>query len=197
MATRSGRRPGDSGTRKAILDAARHVFASEGFDGATIRKVAAAAEVDPKLVHHYYGTKHDLFVAAIELPADPATVIEQLVAGPRRQLGERLTRWFLAVMADPSSGSRLEALVRTAATDPDGAVMLRQFLQAAILIPLAGRLDVPDAELRVALAQSQLVGLLLARQIIGVDALRNAEHDALVAAVAPTVQRYLTGRVRP
>lgn len=196
MATRSGRRPGESGTREAILDAARHVFAAEGFDGATIRKVAAAAWVDPKLVHHFYGTKHDLFVAAIDLPADPATVIDHLLAGPRRQLGERVTRWFLAVMADPSSGSRLEALVRTAATGADGAAMLRQFLQTAILRPLAGRLDVPDAELRVALAHSQLVGLLLARQIIGVDALRDAEHDALVAAVAPTVQRYLTGRVR-
>lgn len=196
MATRSGRRPGESGTREAILDAARHVFAAEGFDGATIRKVAAAAWVDPKLVHHFYGTKHDLFVAAIDLPADPATVIDHLLAGSRRQLGERVTRWFLAVMADPSSGSRLEALVRTAATDAAGAAMLRQFLQTAILRPLAGRLDVPDAELRVALAHSQLVGLLLARQIIGVDALRDAEHDALVAAVAPTVQRYLTGRVR-
>lgn len=197
MGGRPGRRAGDSGTRQAILDAARRVFGAEGFDGATIRQIAAGAGVDTKLVHHFFGTKQGLFVAAVELPADPSSVVEDLVAGSPSRLGERIARWFLTVTEDPSSRARFEALIRSAASDARAAAMLRQFLQAAVLRPLAARLAVPDPELRVALAHSQLIGLFMARHVIGVEALRHADIEVLVAALAPGIQRCLTGSIEP
>ena len=81
-----GRRPGAPDTRAAVLAAARAAFAAKGFGGTTIRAVAADAGVDPALVHHYFGTKDDLFLAAMELPVDPREVIG---AGHRRVRSRR------------------------------------------------------------------------------------------------------------
>ena len=78
--SRGGRRSGDSGTREAILDAARAQFAQRGYHGATIRAIAAAAEVDPALVHHFYGTKEALFAAAMRLPVVPSEVLTAALA---------------------------------------------------------------------------------------------------------------------
>src|SRR5512140_313481 len=101
-APRRGRRPGAPDTRAAILDAARSAFAEKGFGGTTIRGVAAEAGVDAALVHHYFGTKDDLFVAALELPVDPRQAIAPaLVDGPDGA-GERLLRVFLGVWGDPA-----------------------------------------------------------------------------------------------
>ena len=92
---RSGRRPGDSGTRAAILEAAKDSFAASGYDATTIRGVARAAAVDPALVHHFFGTKEQLFGAAMELPVDPAVLVPALLAEGTDGLGERLVRMFL------------------------------------------------------------------------------------------------------
>ena len=46
-------------------------FAEKGYDGASVRGIARAADVDPALVHHYFGTKEQVFVAAMELPFEP------------------------------------------------------------------------------------------------------------------------------
>ena len=72
-ARHAGRRAGESGTREAILAAARAQFADHGYDGATIRTIAAAAGVDPALVHHFHGSKEKLFAAAMRLPSLPGT----------------------------------------------------------------------------------------------------------------------------
>ena len=68
---RSGRRPGNQDTRSSILEAARRTFAEKGFDKASIRAIAAGAEVDPALVHHYFGTKEKLFLASMNAPINP------------------------------------------------------------------------------------------------------------------------------
>ena len=102
--SRGGRRAGDSGTREAILDAARPPFAEHGYDGATIRGIAADAGVDPALVHHFYGTKERLFAAAMRLPVVPSEVLTAAFAevaggagsGPGG-LGEHLVRMALTV----------------------------------------------------------------------------------------------------
>ncbi len=77
---------GDSGTREAIARGSRAQFAELGYHGATIRGIAAAAEVDPALVHHFYGTKEALFAAAMQLPVVPSEV---LTAALRRPAGRR------------------------------------------------------------------------------------------------------------
>jgi len=84
---RTGRRPGRSGTREAILAAARESFTAAGYDGASIRNIAERASVDPALVHHYYGSKRELFIAAIELPLDVTVVLDRVLAGERDRVG--------------------------------------------------------------------------------------------------------------
>lgn len=86
--TRTGRRTGDSGTREAILAAAREQFAEHGYDGATIRAIAAAAAVDPALVHHFYGSKERLFAAAMQLPFVPSEMITAALAEIADRPGE-------------------------------------------------------------------------------------------------------------
>jgi len=98
---RTGRRPGVSGAREAILEAARGAFTERGYERATIRVVAASAGVDPALVHHYFGNKRQLFVAAMSLPVNPAQIIEGLVAANETDtLGERTLRTMLTVWDD-------------------------------------------------------------------------------------------------
>jgi AcrR family transcriptional regulator len=191
---RRGRRPGDPQvTRQAILKAARATFGADGYERATIRAVAAAAGVDPSLVHHYFGTKAELFVAAHEVPISPATMRAAL-AGGEGTLGERVTRLYLG--AALREGSAFESLVRAAMTHPPAREMLRQFIERGVLDTLAPRLQTPDARFRIMLAGAHLMGLFMARRVLGVDALRDVAFDRLVAAVAPAIDRYLTGDLK-
>jgi len=190
---RSGRRPGSADTRGSILEAARTAFAASGYDATTIRAIATAAGVDPALVHHYFGTKEAVFVAALEFPFDPGTMVPTLLAGPREDLGERLVRLLLAIWADPAGREPVTALLRSAMTHEAAATMLREFLTRALVGRLAPMLDLADAELRAAVAGSHLVGLALVRYVVRVEPLASATDDEVVALVAPTIQRYLLG----
>lgn len=193
---RTGRRAGDSGARAAILQAARHSFGTVGFRATTIRGVAREAAVDPALVHHYYGTKTALFAAALELPADPAVVVPQLLAGGVDGLGERLVTTFLRLWdAAPGHGPVL-ALLRSAVSDDAAAHALRETLVAAVLQPLTTATGAGDAEWRASLLASQMSGLLFARFVLRLEPLASASPEQVAAAVGPTVDRYLTGQVR-
>jgi AcrR family transcriptional regulator len=192
---RTGRRPGASGTREAILDAARRVFASQGYQRATIRGVADLAGVDPALVHHYFGTKQALFVAAVQLPVNPVEHLTVVLAEDPDQAGRRLVETFLALWDHAADRSPLLALVRSAVGDEAAASMLREFITAEVLGPVARRLGSPDALLRATLVGSQLVGLIMARYIIKVEPLASVPAARVAAAVGPTLQRYLTGDI--
>ena len=192
-AGRTGRRPGDSGTREAILTAARSSFGSAGYRATTIRGVARAAGVDPALVHHYFGTKDQLFAAAMQLPVDPVQLLPRLLSGGVDGLGERLVRNFLGVWdATPGQGPLL-ALLRSALGHEEAAAMLRDFLTSAILTPLARAAGGSSAELRAALAASQMVGLAVTRYVLRLEPLASAHVDTVAGAAGPTLQRYLTG----
>jgi AcrR family transcriptional regulator len=192
---RTGRRPGVSGTREAILDAARRAFAEQGYQRATIRGVAELAGVDPALVHHYFGTKQELFVAAVRLPVNPVEQLAAVLAAEPDQVGLRLVEAFLSIWDHAAGQNPLLALIRSAVTDEQAAAMLREFITEEVLGPLARRLGSPDARLRATLAGSQLIGLAVARYIIRVEPLASAPSAQVAAIVGPTVQRYLTGDV--
>lgn len=189
---RSGRRPGESGTREAIVRAARRLFADLGYDRTTIRAIAAEAGVDAALVVHFFGSKQQLFLVVVELPFEPAAVLPRLLAGDRAGVGERLARFLVAVLEDPDGRGRLTGIVRAAASEPEAARMLRELITERIVTPLADTLGVEDARLRANLVGSQVVGLVMARYVVGVEPLASLAPDALVRAVAPTFQRYLT-----
>jgi AcrR family transcriptional regulator len=179
-----------------VLAAARTAFAEKGFDGATIRGIAAAAGVDPALVHHYFGTKDALFLAAVDAPADPEDLLPEVLAGGVDALGVNVLRMFLRVWDGPAQPAGL-ALIRSAVGSEWTARLLREFLVTRVLRRVVGTLDAPpeEREARGALVASQLVGLVMARYVLRLEPLASASPESLVAALAPTLQRYLTGDV--
>ena len=130
-----GRRPGSSGTREAILAAARERFAEVGYDRTRIRDVAGDAGVDAALVHYFFKSKDGLFVAAMELPFRPAEVIAPVLAEGVDGLGERMARRMLTVWDENTPA--LLALVNSASSHPGAALALREF----VLSEIVGRLS--------------------------------------------------------
>jgi AcrR family transcriptional regulator len=190
---RTGRRPGASDTRSKVFLAARTSFGERGFEGATIRDIALRAGVDPALVHHYFGSKQQLFVAAMEFPFDPALMVARLLDGPDDEVGDRFVRFILELWETPANRSLLLGVVRSASTDPVAAAMLRRLLAEGPFLALARAIDRPDAALRATLVGSQLIGLAMARYVVAVEPLASASTETLVRALGPTVQRYLAG----
>jgi len=188
---RTGRRPGRSDTRERILEVARGLFGERGFDGVSVRSVAAEAGVDAALVHHYFGTKQRLFVAAMELPFDVERMIPVLVAGPPGETGARLAQIFLSIWEDPVARAPLLGMLRSAVSDPGAAAMIREFVLSHVVAPIVAALGTPDPELRVTLIGSHLIGIALGRYILRIEPLASISRETLVAAVAPTFQRYL------
>jgi len=191
--SRRGPRAGGADTRQAVLDAARARFAAHGYDGTRLRDVAADAGVDVALVSYFFGSKDGLFAAAMEFPVNPAELVAELMGDGIDGLGERLVRRFLTLW--DAAGSPLVALVRSASSNEQAAALVRGFVEREILGRIAAAIDAPEPELRAALAGSQMVGLIMARYIVRVEPIAGAEPEVLVAAVGPTLQRYLTGDV--
>jgi AcrR family transcriptional regulator len=190
---RTGRRPGGQDTRGRILAAARTMFGERGFDGTTIRGVAVGAGVDPALVHHYFGSKQRLFVAAMEIPVDFDAAVATVLAGPRDELGEQFVLLVLRLWEAPSMRALMLGLVRSATSDAAAAGMLREVLAEGPFLALARAIDLPDASLRATLVGTQVVGLAMARYVVRVEPIASAEPAMLARAVGPTIQRYLTG----
>jgi len=188
-----GRRTGDSGTRAAILAAAREAFGAQGYGATSVRAVARTAQVDPSLVLHFFGSKDGLFEAVLALPIDPATVVAGLLAEGSDGLGERVVRTFLAVWdGSPGQGPML-AMLRSAVSHEDSAAMLRDLLLRVILRPLAVGAGGDHPDRRAALLASQVVGLAMTRYVLRMEPVASAPADELAPLIGPTLQRYLTG----
>lgn len=195
---RTGRRRGNVDTRADILAAARVQFAERGYDGASLRGIARAAGVDPALVHHYFAGKSGLFAEVMQLPVNPAEVLPVLLDVDVADLGATFLRFFLGLWEEPRSGPQMLAWIRSSLASEDGTARLREFVGGEVLRRIAGRLpDAGQAELRAALAASQLIGLAIGRYLIRVPPLVVVSVDELVAQVGPTLQRYLTGPLLP
>ena len=190
--TRRGRRPGTPETRDAILGAARASFAAAGFAGTTIRGVAAAAGVDPALVHHYFGTKDDLFMASLELPVDPRELLRPVVEAGPDGAGERLLLTFLGVWDQPELQLPLLAVARSVIS-AEGDRLVRDGFIPVVVGPVLSRLVRDRPEERIPLVTSQVIGLIVARYVLRIEPLASTPADVVAARVGPTVQRYLTG----
>jgi AcrR family transcriptional regulator len=189
---RSGRRPGTAETRDAILTAARSEFGARGFDGATIRAIAAAAGVDPALVMYFFGSKQQLFLDSIQLTLKPGEALPHLLDAGVEAIGERLTRFYLGLWEDPETREAVAAIVRSAFSHEGAAEVIRGFLTSEVFGRLAEHLPGPNPELRIELAGSHLVGLAIARHILRAEPLASADIEDVIRQVAPTIQRYLT-----
>ncbi|MGC4112756.1 MAG: TetR family transcriptional regulator [Nocardioides sp.] len=191
---RRGRRPGAPDTRTTILDAARTAFAERGFAGTTIRSVASAAGVDAALVHHYFGSKDDLFLAAMELPVDPRDTIGPALQGGAEGAGERLLRVFLSLWDDPEVSPALVGIVRSA-LQPGGERLLTQGFVPVVLLPAGRALGIDRPDERMPLVISQVAGLILTRYVIGLEPIASMPAETVVATYAPVLQHYLTGDI--
>ncbi|MEU4052948.1 TetR family transcriptional regulator [Streptomyces olivaceus] len=193
---RRGRPPRteSAGTRDRILTTAREEFSERGYEKTSVRGIAKAAGVDPALVHHYFGTKEQVFAAAVEVAFAPALEAPGAIAdGPLAGVGERLTRFILGVWENPATRTPLLAILRSAVNNETAAAVFRRLIADQVLHRVAAQLDPPDAELRVELAAAQLVGCAMLRYVVKVEPLASADAEQIVARLAPVVQGHLTG----
>jgi AcrR family transcriptional regulator len=191
-----GRRPGNQDTRGQIVTAARHAFAAKGFAGASMRGIAAEAGVDAALIHHYFESKQQLFLATIAMPLGLPGLLEQVATGDRNDLGERLVRTVLGVW-DSELQPSLVAAIRTALTDPALTRSVGEFFTLEVIGQVLRRDDLsPDeANRRAGLVASQVLGLVIGRYVLQLPVLVDRETADLVAEIGPTVQRYVEGRI--
>ncbi|MEU9191110.1 TetR family transcriptional regulator [Streptomyces sp. NPDC048484] len=179
--------------RDRILAAAREEFAERGFEKTSMRGIAKAADVDSALVHHYFGTKEQVFEASIEVAIGPLLSAPGAIAeGPLDGVGERLARFFFGAWENPATRKALLAIVRSAVNNEIAAGVFRRLISAQLLRRIAGQLDLPDAELRAELAAAQLVGIAMLRYVIKVEPLASADPEQIINRVSPVIQSHLT-----
>ena len=189
--SRTGRRPGAPDTRDAILAVARRRFALRGYDATSVRDIATAANVDPALVIHYFGTKEGLFAAATGLPDGLAGLLENLATLPLHDFARALVRAYLQLIDSDGSRNAILALVRSAVSNEKAAATLREFLTTQLL-PVIGRLTQhPDAPLRASLVAAQLIGIATQRHVIRLEPLAKASPEEIVTLAAPAIEQYL------
>jgi len=192
---RPGRPPGTSDTRERILTSARELFSRNGIDKTSIRAIAADADVDPALVHHYYGTKTQLFAAAIHIPIDPMQVIGPLQQIPVEEIGHTLPLLLLPLW-DSEMGKGFIATLRSILAGGETS-LVRSFLQEVITKEVGSRVDNPPGSgpIRVQFVASQLVGVVMARYILELDPFKSLPVEQIAETIAPNLQHYLTGEL--
>jgi AcrR family transcriptional regulator len=194
---RPGRRPGTNETREAILAAARDAFAARGYEKATIRGIARQAGVDPALVHHFYGPKTEVFKAAVsDVLAPIANALE--AAAPGDDPGATAERLGSALSSiwerEPTRGALLGAL-RSAVTSDTAAELLRGIVQEKAVAVVASTTGQPDAELRANLIGATMIGVAVARHVLGVQPIASLDVDEMDALLAGVVRHYLSDQL--
>ncbi|MFI7498853.1 TetR family transcriptional regulator [Streptomyces sp. NPDC049687] len=194
-ARRRGRPPRSESadTRDRILAAAREEFSERGYDKTSVRGIAKAAGVDSALVHHYFGTKEQVFEAAIEVAfASAVSAPDAIAEGPLEGVGERMARFVFGIWENPATRTPLLAILRSAVNNDTAAAVFRRLVASQLLRRIAAQVDLPDPELRAELAAAQLVGCAMLRYVIKVEPLASADVEQIIARVAPVVQGHLT-----
>lgn len=190
--SRSGRRAGSPDTKSEILTAAREVFGESGYDRSTVREIASRAGVDPALIHHYFGSKEDLFAASISLPFNPAEIVGQVLEEDLAAAGPKLARVFFTVWENEEPRASLLGVLRTAiGGDERGINAFREFLLEGLKRRIAPLIGEPDAELRALAIASHLVGIAIVRYVVRMEPMASAEVDEIIELVGPRLQSYL------
>jgi AcrR family transcriptional regulator len=149
-----------SETRDKILDAARELFVTEGYEGVSMRKVAEKIEYSPTAIYVHFADKSELFhelcrrdfarlqeVMASEMPMDPIDRLRQIGRNYLR-FGERFPNHYVFMFMTPHPAHELDDEDREIVGNPevDAYAFLKWAVQEAIN---AGcfREEVKDAEL--------------------------------------------------
>jgi AcrR family transcriptional regulator len=187
---RTGRRPGTTETRQRIAAAAATQFAELGYDGATFRRIAAAAGVDPALVVHFYGSKESLFREVMALPEAVADGLVAIATQPAAEQGRALAELVVAALESPMTRPIVLGRIRSATTHPEAAALVRETVTRD-LHRLTSAITKDRPEARAVLIGSHLVGIALARYVVLVEPLASMSPDEVVALLTPTFQRFL------
>jgi AcrR family transcriptional regulator len=191
---RSGRRPGMSETRNDILQAARELFAENGYGGATMRTIAHRANVDAALIHHFFVSKEGVFAAAIEDSFQLTALLDDVLDGGQDGLGERLVRGFLRLWTDAETRDPMLAVIRSAFSYEEAARLLRNFITERVIAQVATVANTQGgAQLRGTLVGSQLVGMAILRHVVKVEPLASADPEIIAKLLGPTIDQYLMG----
>lgn len=171
-------------TKAVILAAARERFAQSGFERATIRAIAADANIDPSMVMRYFGNKDQLFAAAADFDLD----FPDMEGVAADEMGARMVAHFM------NRWERDEALIvllRSSTTNADAAARM-QAIFAAQLLPAIAKVNAVDPARSAGLIASQMLGLALCRYVLRLPPVVAMPRDEVVAWLGPTVQRYLS-----
>jgi AcrR family transcriptional regulator len=177
-------------TRAAILEAARHRFAADGFQKATIRAIAADADIDPSMVMRYYGNKDGLFAAAVDVDLGLADIAD-IEPG---HLGETLMRHALTVWERSPTSEILLTLMRSSITDDRAIAKFQEIFARQVMPAVLSVGDPDDAPRRAGLLATQVLGVAFTRYVLKLPPVVAMTADQLVAEIGPTIQRYLTSR---
>jgi AcrR family transcriptional regulator len=176
-----------------ILAAARDEFAQHGWAGSTIRAVARAADVDPALVYHYFGSKEGLLDAATNPPQKWLESVAKVWTTPVDQLGAALITLLLASWADDEIGPTLRAILQTAAHEPATREKLRRVVEGSLMGVSGLGTDERDRLVRSGLVASQMMGFALMRYVWKIEPIASMSDDEAIAAVSPNLQHYVNG----
>jgi len=176
-----------------IVTAAREEFAEHGWAGTTLRAVARAADVDPALVYHYFGSKEGLLDAATNPPQKWLESVAKVWTTPIDQLGAALITLLLASWADDEIGPTLRAVLQTAAHEPSTREKLRRIVEGSLMGVSELGSDEHDRLVRRGLIASQMMGFALMRYVWKIEPIASMTDDEAIAAIAPNLQRYVNG----
>ena len=189
MSSTRTKTPKSETTRHAILAAAQRQFYENGYDGASVRRIARAVPIDPAMIMRYFGSKEGLFSAAVvidlKLP-DPGAI-------PRDRAGAALVAHFLNLWEGDRSAIGLPILLRSAVSNQDASDKIRAVFEKQVAPTVAGLTGADDADTRAGLIVSQLFGLALCRYILKLPPVAEMTQDEIIAQIGPVVQGHLSG----
>ncbi|KPH21490.1 TetR family transcriptional regulator [Rhodococcus sp. ADH] len=170
-------------TAAKILSAARRQFAEHGFDRTTIRAIATDAGIDPALVMQLHSNKEQLFAAAAQADVD----LHSLIEAPIADLPEAAAAHLFSGFEDPSQRDSSEALLRSCLTHPLAGQVLRDQVLAPAQATVATTIGGDDAELRAAVLNACTLGVTIARYLLKVPAMAQADQSDLERILRPAL----------
>jgi AcrR family transcriptional regulator len=192
-----GRRPGSPDTRGLLLEIARRRFLADGYRAVTLRSIATEAGVDVALVSYFFGSKRGLFGAALDLAVNPAELLRAALPGDRATMPERVLRTLVAHWDNPDLAPRLRLVATTVVQEPELARLFRELVQREMTDRMADYLGGADAPARAAVFTTQLVGVIFARYVVGLEPVASLTPDELVRHLLPGLRAVLYAPVGP
>lgn len=168
---------------------AEELFARDGFERTSMRGVARAAGVDPALVHHYFDNKPNLLMSVLQMSFDPRGLIPLITAGGTNQLGLRIATTALRVWDSPIG----QQTVRAVRVHPQLMPSIAQLMKLTITDAAMANLGMSrrEAELRTALMEAQMLGLIQVRYFAALEPVASMDRDRLAAIWAPLIDHVI------